>query len=120
MQAEEAERLRATADAEAQARQSAEAVVQDLGASERAKLKAARDREAELARQEAELRKAAGKNRHRRRTSPSDERSLKNNKIKGLPSSSDRVRRISVRNARPRCRRIGVWRGSLAGPGTEE
>ena len=62
MQAEEAERLRATADAEAQARQSAEAVVQDLGASERAKLKAARDREAELARQEAELRKAAGEN----------------------------------------------------------
>lgn len=59
MQAEEAERLRATADAEAQARQSAEAVVQDVGASERAKLKAARDREAELARQEAELRKAA-------------------------------------------------------------
>jgi hypothetical protein len=60
MQAEEAERLRATADAEAQARQSAEAVVQDVGAKERAKLKAARDREAELARQEAELRKAAG------------------------------------------------------------
>lgn len=60
MQAEEAERLRATADAEAQARQSAEAVVQEVGASERAKLKAARDREAELARQEAELRKDAG------------------------------------------------------------
>jgi hypothetical protein len=60
MQAEEAERLRAAADAEAQARQSAEAVVQDVGAKERAKLKAARDREAELARQEAELRKAAG------------------------------------------------------------
>ncbi|MFT3897088.1 MAG: DUF4398 domain-containing protein [Thermomonas sp.] len=60
MQAEEAERLRATADAEAQARQSAEAAVQDVSAKERAKLKAARDREAELARQEAELRKAAG------------------------------------------------------------
>jgi hypothetical protein len=60
MQAEEAERLRAAADAEAQARQSAEAMVQDVSASERAKLKAARDREAELARQEAELRKAAG------------------------------------------------------------
>jgi hypothetical protein len=60
MQAEEAERLRAAADAEAQARQSAEAVVQDVSARERAKLKAARDREAELARQEAELRKAAG------------------------------------------------------------
>lgn len=60
MQAEEAERLRATADAEAQARQDAEAVVQDVSAKERAKLKAARDREAELARQEAELRKAAG------------------------------------------------------------
>ncbi|HST05779.1 MAG TPA: hypothetical protein VLQ48_13720 [Chloroflexia bacterium] len=37
-------------------------MVQDVGASERAKLKAARDREAELARQEAELRKAAGEN----------------------------------------------------------
>ena len=60
MQAEEAERLRAEADAETQARQSAEAMVQDVSASERAKLKAARDREAELARQEAELRKAAG------------------------------------------------------------
>jgi len=60
MQAEEAERLRATADAEAQARQSAEAVVQGVGDAARAKLKAAREREAELARQEAELRKAAG------------------------------------------------------------
>lgn len=60
MQAEEAERLRAAADAETQARESAEAMVQDVSASERAKLKAARDREAELARQEAELRKAAG------------------------------------------------------------
>jgi hypothetical protein len=60
MQAEEAERLRATADAEAQARQSAEAVVEGVGDAARAKLKAAREREAELARQEAELRKAAG------------------------------------------------------------
>ncbi len=60
LQAEEAERLRATADAESQARQSAEAVMQDVGATERARLKAARDREAELARQEAELRAAAG------------------------------------------------------------
>jgi len=60
MQAEEAERLRATADAEAQARQSAEAVVQGVGDAERAKLKAARAREAELARKEAELRRAAG------------------------------------------------------------
>ena len=60
LQAEEAERLRATADSETQARQSAEAVMQDVGARERAKLNAARDREAELARQEAELRVAAG------------------------------------------------------------
>ena len=60
LQAEEAERLRATADAESQARQSAEAVMQDVGATERARLKAARDREAELARLEAELRAAAG------------------------------------------------------------
>lgn len=60
MQAEEAERLRATADAEAQARQNAEAVVEGVGDAARAKLKAAREREAELARQEAELRKAAG------------------------------------------------------------
>ena len=60
MQAEEAERLRAAADAESQARQSAEAMVDGVSDSERAKLKAARDRDAELARQEAELRKAAG------------------------------------------------------------
>lgn len=60
MQAEEAERLRAAADAESQARQSAEAMVQDVSDSERAKLKAARDRDAELAKQEAALRAAAG------------------------------------------------------------
>lgn len=60
MQAEEAERLRATADAESQARQDAEAAVQGVGDAERAKLKAAREREAELARKEAELRAAAG------------------------------------------------------------
>ena len=60
MQAEEAERLRAAADAEAQARQDAEAVVQGVGDAERAKLKAARDREAALAKKEAELRAAAG------------------------------------------------------------
>jgi hypothetical protein len=60
MQAEEAERLRATANAETQARQDAEAVVQGVGAAEQAKLRAARAKEAELARQEAELRAAAG------------------------------------------------------------
>ncbi|MDB6163919.1 MAG: hypothetical protein JWL98_1351 [Xanthomonadaceae bacterium] len=55
VQAEEAERLRQQADAEAAARQQAEDVIVDVGASETAKLKAARDKDAELARREAEL-----------------------------------------------------------------
>jgi hypothetical protein len=55
VQAEEAQRLREQADAEAAARQQAEEVIVDVGATETAKLKAARDKEAALARQEAEL-----------------------------------------------------------------
>ena len=55
IQAEEAERLRASADAETLARQQAEEVILDVGGQQAAKLKAARQREAELARQEAEL-----------------------------------------------------------------
>ncbi|MFC7301526.1 hypothetical protein [Cognatiluteimonas weifangensis] len=55
IQAEEAQRLRAAAEAEAAARQQAEAVIIDVGGAQAAKLKAARKRAAELARQEAEL-----------------------------------------------------------------
>jgi hypothetical protein len=55
IQAEEAERLRATAAAEAAARQQAEEVILDVGGQQAAKLKAARAREAELARKEAAL-----------------------------------------------------------------
>ena len=55
VQAEEAQRLREQADSETAARQQAEAVIVDVGATETAKLKAARDKEAALARQEAEL-----------------------------------------------------------------
>ena len=55
IQAEEAERLRAAAAAEATARQQAEDVILDVGGEQAAKLKAARDRDAELARQEAAL-----------------------------------------------------------------
>jgi hypothetical protein len=55
IQAEEAERLRAAAEAEAAARQQAEDVILDVGGEQAAKLKAARERDAELARQEAEL-----------------------------------------------------------------
>jgi hypothetical protein len=63
IQAEEAERLRATAAAEAAARQQAEEVILDVGGQQAAKLKAARARDAELARKEAallEAQKAAG------------------------------------------------------------
>jgi hypothetical protein len=60
VQAEEAQRLREQADAESAARQQAEDVIIDVGASEAAKLKAARAREADLARQEAELEAASG------------------------------------------------------------
>ena len=55
IQAEEADRLRAAAEAEATARQQAEDVILDVGGEQAEKLKAARDRDAELARQEAEL-----------------------------------------------------------------
>lgn len=55
IQAEEAERLRASAEAEAAARQQAEEVILDVGGQQAEKLKAARQRDAELARQEAEL-----------------------------------------------------------------
>jgi hypothetical protein len=55
IQAEEAQRLRAEAEAAALARQQAEDVIIDVGGEQAAKLKAARKREAELARQEAEL-----------------------------------------------------------------
>ena len=55
IQAEEAQRLREEADAAALARQQAEDLVIDVGGAEAQKLKAARAREAELARQEAEL-----------------------------------------------------------------
>ena len=59
VQAEETQRLREQADAEAAARQQAEDVIIDVGASQAAKLKAARAKEADLARQEAELEAAA-------------------------------------------------------------
>jgi hypothetical protein len=61
IQAEEADRLRATAEAEAAARQQAEEVILDVGGQQAEKLKAARKREAELARQEAELLQQAEK-----------------------------------------------------------
>ena len=55
MQAEEAQRLREQAAADAAARAQAEQVITDAGVDETARLKAARDREAALARQEAAL-----------------------------------------------------------------
>lgn len=76
IQAEEAQRLRAAAQAEAAARQQAEDVILDVGGEEAAKLKAARDRDAELARQEAEL-MAAG--------APSDKPASEQPKPKAKP-----------------------------------
>lgn len=58
IQAEETARLRATAQAETEARLQAEEVIMDVGGEQARKLKAARARQAELARQEAELLKA--------------------------------------------------------------
>jgi len=55
IQAEEAARLRAAAEAEAAARQQAEEVILDVGGEQARKLREARARQAELARQEAEL-----------------------------------------------------------------
>lgn len=58
IQAEETERLRAYLEAEAKARQQAEEVILDVGGEQARKLREAREREAELKRQEAELLKA--------------------------------------------------------------
>lgn len=55
IQAEEAARLRLAAEQAAQARQEAEIVLDDVAGAQAAKLRAARQREAELARREAEL-----------------------------------------------------------------
>jgi hypothetical protein len=55
IQAEEAARLRQQADEEAAARADAETVLDGVAGAQAAKLKAARQREAELARREAEL-----------------------------------------------------------------
>lgn len=55
IQAEEAARLRQQTMTDAEAMQDIEAALQNVAGAQAAKLKAARDREAELARQEAEL-----------------------------------------------------------------
>ena len=55
VQAEEAARLRATADAEVSAREQAEAVLDNAQISQDARVTAAREKQAALARQEAEL-----------------------------------------------------------------
>jgi len=55
IQAEEGERLRMAAEQEAAARQQAEGVLDDVAGNQAAKLRAARQRQAELARREAEL-----------------------------------------------------------------
>lgn len=55
IQAEEAARARMAAEQEYQARQEAEIVLDDVAGAQAAKLRAARQREAELARREAEL-----------------------------------------------------------------
>lgn len=55
IQAEEAARLRAQATSSAEAMEDIESALQNVAGAEAARLKAAREREAELARQEAEL-----------------------------------------------------------------
>lgn len=55
VQAEEAERLRQQAAAEVQAREQTEAVLDDVAGSQAARLNAAREKQAALAREEAEL-----------------------------------------------------------------
>jgi hypothetical protein len=55
IQAEEAARARMAAEQESQARQEAEIVLDDVAGAQAARLRAARQREAELARREAEL-----------------------------------------------------------------
>lgn len=59
IQAEEAARLRAAADSEFTARQQAETVLEGVASDQAAKLRAARARDAELARREAELMRQA-------------------------------------------------------------
>ncbi|WP_143703891.1 MULTISPECIES: hypothetical protein [Luteimonas] len=58
IQAEEANRLRVAAEEESSARQQAETVLQGVASDEAAKLRAARERDAELRRREAELMKS--------------------------------------------------------------
>jgi hypothetical protein len=58
IQAEEAERLRLEAEMESGARQRAEGVLDDVAGAQAARLRAAREREAALKRQEAELLKS--------------------------------------------------------------
>lgn len=58
IQAEEAERLRLEAEVESGARQRAEGVLDDVAKGQADRLRAAREREAELKRQEAELLKS--------------------------------------------------------------
>lgn len=60
IQAEEAERLRMAAEQETVARQQAEGVLDDVAGDQAAKLRAARQRQAELARREAELMSGSG------------------------------------------------------------
>lgn len=61
IQAEETERLRLAAEQEAAARQQAEGVLDDVAGAQAKKLRAARQRQAELARREAELMGEANK-----------------------------------------------------------
>lgn len=60
IQAEESQRLRMAAEQEAAARQQAEGVLDDVAGNQAAKLRAARQRQAELARREAELMSGSG------------------------------------------------------------
>ena len=60
IQAEEAQRLRLAAEEESLARQDAELVLDDVAGDQANKLRAARQREAELARREAELMSGEG------------------------------------------------------------
>jgi outer membrane protein OmpA-like peptidoglycan-associated protein len=69
VQMEEAQRLRATAESEAAARQQAEEIVLDVAGDQAAKLAAAKARDAELARKEAELTGAMGELPPSKRTS---------------------------------------------------
>lgn len=62
IQAEESQRLREAAESEATARQEAETVLEGVSSREAARLRAARQRDAELARQEAELLKSLESN----------------------------------------------------------